>query len=215
MTTLKEQIESRIEELKQMVPMEKLEQFFKYIESMKEAGLAKGAIKVGEKLPNDFLVNVSEAKESVDDIIDSPTIITFYRGSWCPYCNLELKAYQNILPQIKENGGKLIAISPELPDSSLSFKEKMELEFGVYSDLNNEFARKLGLVFRVEDHINELQKEFGMDIEKFNGDSSQELPFGATIVVDKQGIVSYIFVDENYTNRAEPNEVLAELNKLK
>lgn len=214
MQTLKEQIDSRIEELKQIVPKEKLEIFFKYIESMKNDHLAKDAIKVGEKLPEQLLISATNEKENLSDIIDSPTIITFYRGTWCPYCNLVLKAYQDILPQIKNKGGNLIVISPELPDSSLSFKEKMQLEFGVYSDINNDFARKLGLVFKVEEHIHTLQKELGMDIEKFNGSSSLELPFPATIVVDKNAVVSYVFVDENYTNRAEPIEVLKELEKL-
>lgn len=215
MQTLKEQIENRIKELKSMVPEGTIEQFFEYIDSMKDGELAKDAIKVGDTLPLDTsLINVSGGKENISDIVDAPTVITFYRGSWCPYCNLELKAYQNILPEIKAKGAKLIAISPELADSSLSFKEKNELEFGVYSDINNVFAKKLGLVFKLEDKINDLQKSLGFDVDATNGNTSGELPFGATIVVDKNGKVTYAFVDENFTLRAEPRDILKELDKL-
>jgi len=215
MQTLTEQINQRIEEIQDMVPAEKFDQFIEYIGRMKEENLAKTAIKTGAIIPpNAELTNVTGEVENIYDIIDSPTIITFYRGSWCPYCNLELKAYQNILPQIKEKGAKLIAISPELPDNSLTFKEKLELEFGVYSDVNNEFAKKLGLVFVLEDKIKALQKELGMDVDALNGNTSGELPFAATLIVDKTGKVTYTFVDENYTKRAEPSEILKELHKL-
>jgi len=215
MQTLTEQINQRIEEIQDMVPAEKFDQFIEYIGRMKEENLAKTAIKTGAIIPpNAELTNVTGEVENIYDIIDSPTIITFYRGSWCPYCNLELKAYQNILPQIKEKGAKLIAISPELPDNSLTFKEKLELEFGVYSDVNNEFAKKLGLVFVLEDKIKALQKELGMDVDALNGNTSGELPFAATLIVDKTGKVTYTFVDENYTKRAEPSEILKELDKL-
>jgi len=215
MQTLAEQIGTKNEELQGMVPAEKLNQFSEYQKRMEKEGLSRNAVKVGDTIPlGAELTNVNGNKERIFDIIDSPTVITFYRGSWCPYCNVELKAYQDILTQIKEKGAKLIAVSPELPDSSLSFKEKMELEFGVYSDVNNELAKKLGLVFKLDDKINALQKEFGMDIAVSNGNTTGELPFAATFVVDKKGNITYAFVDENYTRRAEPSDVLKELDKL-
>ncbi|NQY93134.1 MAG: AhpC/TSA family protein [Campylobacteraceae bacterium] len=215
MTTLKEQIGKLQEEFMSQLPKETLDTLFKALDDMTAANLTKNAIGNNQVLPSGELINLDGKAQSIEDIIDTPTVISFYRGSWCPYCNLELKALQDILPQIKEKGAKLIAISPEKPDSSLSFKEKLELDFDVFTDTNNNYARDLGLVFKLEDHIDKLYKEFGFDLEKFNEVTSQELPFPATIIVDKTGKIVYSFISENYTLRTEPSEILSELDKIK
>jgi len=215
MTTLKEQIGKLQEEFMTQLPKETLDTLFKALDDMAAANLTQNAIGNNQVLPSGELLNLEGKAQSLEDIIDTPTVISFYRGSWCPYCNLELKALQDILPQIKEKGASLIAISPEKPDSSLSFKEKLELDFDVFTDTNNNYARELGLVFKLEDHIDKLYKEFGFDLEKFNDLTSQELPFPATIIVDKTGKITYSFVSENYTLRTEPSEILSELDKLK
>ena len=110
-------------------------------------------------------------------------------------------------------GADLVAISPEKPDNSLSFKEKLELEFDVFTDTNNAYAKKLGLVFKLEDHIDKIYKEFGFDLENSNGTNSQELPFPATLIVDEQGKILYSFIQEDYTLRSEPQDILLELKK--
>ncbi len=215
MTTLKEQIGKLQEEFMAQLPKETLDTLFKALDDMAAANLTQNAIGNNQVLPSGELLNLEGKAQNLEDIIDTPTVISFYRGSWCPYCNLELKALQDILPQIKEKGAKLIAISPEKPDSSLSFKEKLELDFDVFTDTNNNYARELGLVFKLEDHIDKLYKEFGFDLEKFNDITSQELPFPATIIVDKTGKIIYSFVSENYTLRTEPSEILSELDKIR
>jgi len=215
MTTLKEQIGKLQEEFMAQLPKETLDTLFKALDDMAAANLTQNAIGNNQVLPSGELLNLEGKAQNLEDIIDTPTVISFYRGSWCPYCNLELKALQDILPQIKEKGAKLIAISPEKPDSSLSFKEKLELNFDVFTDTNNNYARELGLVFKLEDHIDKLYKEFGFDLEKFNDITSQELPFPATIIVDKTGKIIYSFVSENYTLRTEPSEILSELDKIR
>lgn len=212
--SLQAQIKNLQKEVIPTLPQETVDKLFNAIEDMQEKKLAKDAIKVGDKLPNGELLNIKGGKESIKDIIDAPTVISFYRGSWCPYCNLEINALKNILPQIEQKGAKLIAISPELPDESLTFAQKNELEFDVYTDTNNNYARSLGIVFRLEDEMNEVYKSFGFDIEKSNGISTQELPFGATFVVDKDANVTCAFVTEDYTQRAEPQDILKELDKL-
>jgi len=215
MTTLKEQIGKLQEEFMAQMPKEVLDTLLKALDDMAAANLTKNAIGNNQVLPNGSVLNLDGQAQKIEDIIDTPTVISFYRGSWCPYCNLELKALQDILPQIKEKGAKLIAISPEQPDSSLSFKEKLDLEFDVFTDSNNNYARDLGLVFKLEDHIDKIYKEFGFDLEKFNDITSQELPFPATIIVDKTGKIIYSFVSENYTLRTEPSEILSELDKIR
>jgi len=214
MTTLKEQIGKLQEEVMAQMPKDVLDTLLKALDDMAAANLTKDAIGNNQVLPNGSLLNLDGKAQKIEDIIDTPTVISFYRGSWCPYCNLELKALQDILPQIKEKGARLIAISPEKPDSSLSFKEKLDLDFDVFTDTNNDYARELGLVFKLEDHIDKIYKEFGFDLEKFNDITTQELPFPATIIVDKTGKITYSFVSENYTLRSEPTEILSELDKL-
>jgi len=214
MTTLKEQITKLQQEFMAQMPKDVLDTLLKALDDMAAANLTKDAIGNNQVLPNGNLLNLEGKAQRIEDIIDTPTVISFYRGSWCPYCNLELKALQDILPQIKEKGARLIAISPEKPDSSLSFKEKLELDFDVFTDTNNNYARELGLVFKLEDHIDTIYKEFGFDLEKFNDITTQELPFPATIIVDKTGKITYSFISENYTLRTEPSEILSELDKI-
>ena len=140
-------------------------------------------------------------------------VINFYRGGWCPYCNVELREFQKVLPEIKELGATLIAISPELPDNSLSTKEKNELDFEVLSDQGNKVAKDFGLVFEMADELKKVYDKFGLDIPKFNGDDSWEIPMPATYVIDSDGTVKFSFVDADYTVRAEPSDVIEALKK--
>ena len=143
---------------------------------------------------------------------EGPVVISFYRGGWCPYCNLELKALQNILPEIEKHGGSLLAVSPELPDNSLSTQEKNELEFPVLSDTDNLVARSFGLEIDVPDLIVKLSKDlWELDLTKLNGTEKHILPVPATYVVGSDGLVKYAFVDADYTKRAEPAEILKAL----
>ena len=103
-------------------------------------------------------------------------ILTLYRGGWCPYCNLELRAYQRVLNDIKTAGAQLIAISPQTPDASLTTKEKNELEFLVLSDPNGNIAKSYKLVFELPDYLVEIYKQFGFDVPGHNDNDSWELP---------------------------------------
>jgi len=140
--------------------------------------------------------------------------MTFYRGGWCPYCNLELKAYQDQLTNIKAENATLVAITPELPDVSLSTAEKNALEFEVLSDVNSDYARSLGLVFSLADELRPIYLSFGIEIEKHNGEGQFDLPLAATFVIAQDGTVASAFVDADYTTRQEPAEVVAALKTL-
>lgn len=208
---LNEQIREFQEKFLAQAPKEVVETIFESTKKMIDDKLAQYSIQHNEILPNGKLLNFEGKEVFIKDIVKSLTVISFYRGSWCPYCNLELKALQDYLPQFKSMGADLIAISPEKPDGSLTFKEKLELEFDVFTDTNNEYAKQLGLVFRLEDHINEIYKEFGFDLKETNGIDTQELPFPATLIVDANGKVLYSFIKEDYTMRCEPSEILKQL----
>ena len=140
--------------------------------------------------------------------------MTFYRGGWCPYCNLELRAYQAVLPEIKAAGATLVAITPELDDASLSTSEKNELEFEVLTDANSDYARELGLVFTLPERLRPIYESFGINVEEHNGEGQFDLPLAATFVVDVDGSIARAFVDADYTLRAEPSDVVEVLRSL-
>ncbi len=121
---------------------------------------------------------------------------------------------QQTLPEIKSLGAELVTISPQLPDNSLSTAEKLALEFMVLSDVGNKVAGEFGLVFRLSDKVQEIYKNFGIDLPAANGDESYELPVPATYVIGRDGVVRYAFIDADYTNRLDPEIIIAELQKL-
>ena len=121
---------------------------------------------------------------------------------------------QRSLPEIKSFGAELVAISPQLPDNSLSTAEKLALEFEVLSDVGNKVAKKFGIVFKLTEKIQEIYKNFGIDLPAANGDQSFELPIPATYVVAQNSIVSFAYIDADYTNRLDPETIITELQKL-
>jgi peroxiredoxin len=121
---------------------------------------------------------------------------------------------QRSLPGIKSLGAELVAISPQLPDNSRSTAEKLALEFEVLSDVGNKVAKEFGIVFKLTEKIQEIYKNFGIDLPTANGDQSFELPIPATYIVIQDGIISYAFIDADYTNRLDPETIIAELQKL-
>ena len=136
-------------------------------------------------------------------------MVSFYRGGWCPYCNLELRALQAALPEFEAAGATLVAISPQTPDETLSTTEKNELGFSVLSDVGSHTSRRYGLVFTLQDDARDLYRSFGNDLTRINGTDSWELPVPATYVIAPNGIVTLAVVDPDYRHRAEPADVVA------
>lgn len=214
--SLQDQIIEFQKEFLKNVPDEVLKVILKATERLAQSGIANNSLKVGDKAPSFSLPGVNgKSVPSIQLIEKGPLVINFYRGGWCPYCNLELKAYQDILPEIEKLGAQLIAISPNLPDKSLSTKEKNSLAFEVLSDIGNKTAREFGLVFTLDDKIRPIYKQFGINIPEDNGDESYELPFPATYVVNSDGTIVLAFVDADYTKRLDPAEVIKALKTLK
>lgn len=185
------------------------------IERLKESDLVAHAPKQGDRLKNFNLTNhLGEARALAQLLEKGPVVITFYRGGWCPYCNLELRAYQAVLPEIKECGATLIAITPELPDASLSTSEKNELEFEVLTDLDSDYAREVGLVFTLPEKLRAVYASFGIELEKHNGKGQFDLPLAATFVVNVDGTIAFADVDADFTSRTEPAVVVEKLKAL-
>lgn len=181
-----------------------------------DTGIAQNSIKVGEKAPEFELPNVKGQSVNLQSLLEQgPVVLNFYRGGWCPYCNLELNAYNKHLGDIENLGASLVAISPQTPDNSLSTAEKNDLKFEVLSDVGNKAADQYGLVFKLDSSLHDIYTKFGLVLPKFNGDDSWEIPLPGTYVIDTDGTVKYAFANADYTKRAEPEEVIAKLEELK
>lgn len=180
-----------------------------------QSGLAEGALKEGDKAPPFALPDAIGEVATLEGLLaKGPVVLNFYRGGWCPYCNLELAALHKLLPEIAARGGQLIAVSPELPDQSLSVAEKFAMEFQVLSDVANQAARAFGLVFTLPEALRPIYAGLGIDLPKCNGDDSFELPMPATYVIDRHGVIAHAFVDADYSKRMEPADVVAALDGL-
>jgi peroxiredoxin len=177
-------------------------------------GIADKAVKAGNAAPDFNLPDHLGNNVALQNLLShGPVILVFYRGSWCPYCNLELRAYQRELPRIQKLGASLLAVSPMLPDESLSMSEKNDLAYPVLSDQGNKVAAAFGLVFEVDARIQAMYVErLGNDLPKLNGDESFTLPLPATYVIGTDGTVIYAHVDADYRLRADPADVLKILN---
>ncbi|TVY32232.1 putative peroxiredoxin [Lachnellula occidentalis] len=173
------------------------------------------AIQPGSKLPHFTLPSASGTSVSSSSLLaKGPILMTFYRGSWCPYCNLTLRSLQAHLPALRAKSCTLVAISPELPDTSLSTVEKNELQFPVLSDVGNELARKLGMVFEQPEELRAVFDRFGHDLRGRNGDDSMVVPVPAVVLVGGDGVVRNVHVDADYTKRLEPDVAVAWLDAL-
>ena len=141
-------------------------------------------------------------------------MVVFYRGGWCPFCNLEFKALHDILPAIKSHGAQLVGISPELPDESMKTVERHQLQFEVLSDVCNKVAWQYGLVMDVHPQLRDYYLQWGFNLPELNGDDSFELPLPATYVIGTDGVIHSAYINKDYTQRMEPKDILQALQTL-
>ena len=187
------------------------------MERVRAAGTLDAALKVGQLAPDFTLPDAFGNPVSVSALLArGPVVISFYRGEWCPFCNIELRALQQALPAMEQLGATLIAISPERPDYGIVAAEKNKLTFPVLSDFGNKVARQFGVVFHIGQELKEFSRNvFKNDIALRNGEDSYELPVPATYVIDTSGLIRFAHVDVDYmTGRAEPAEVISALKAI-
>ena len=185
-------------------------------EKLQASHTGESAITAGEITPDFTLPAATGAAVTLNSkLTEGPVILSFYRGDWCPFCNLELQALQALLPEIKALGANLIGISPEMPDNSMTTAEKHQLEFDVLSDVGNKTARDYGLIFTVYEEMRPLYLKWGLDVPASNGDNSWELPVPATYVIDSNRVARAAHVDKDYTKRMEPELIMTALRNLK
>ncbi len=176
---------------------------------------ASKALKVGDKAPQFTLKNALGKKVKLSTLLKNGNVVlTWYRGGWCPYCNRALQGWQDALPEIKAQGATFVALTPELPDYSLSTKEKHQLTFEILTDLNNEVANRYGLVFTLDENT-AVRYEKGFGLSAYNGNHLNQLPMPATYIINQKGVIVYAFVNADYTQRANTEEVIKKLKEIK
>lgn len=179
---------------------------------LKASGIEHTALQSGEYAPCVSLLDMTGHKVNLSDLWQKETlVVVFYRGGWCPYCNLELRAWQTYLESLKQLGAGLIAISPQTADNSLSTAEKNQLKFTVLSDTNLEAAKAFGIAFEMPENLIDLYKSLGNDLSVVNGNGRWVLPLPATYVIGRDGKIIYAHVEADYRVRAEPADVLARI----
>lgn len=177
--------------------------------------LADSALKAGASFPAMTLANHKGGKTDLAALAaESALVVVFYRGGWCPYCNMELRAYQKALPDLAAHGAKLVAVSPETPDNTLDTAQKNALEFEVLSDADGKLADALGIRFELSPTIEALYKSFGLDLPKRNGDGKWALPMPSVFVVEKGGRIALSYVEPDYRVRLDPTDALASLKQI-
>jgi peroxiredoxin len=214
MTTLKEELAAYTSDLVARTGTDAAANLFEG-----QIGAAKmvvdDAARKGQQVPEFELPDGNGKRVALGSRLNNgPVVLTFYRGGWCPYCNIALRALQLCLPEIQRYGGGLIAISPEVPDQSLNTQEKLRLGFDVLSDQGNVVARRFGLVYRVADTAQERLLALGRDLVAHNGSQTWEIPITATYVVNPNGMIVFDHVDSDYRNRLDPAVIVEVLQSL-
>jgi peroxiredoxin len=210
-SNLSAQLENKKNSFSAPVPVKKI--YADGLKAVDESGVVAAAKQLGDKAPDFALTNAKGKTVRLSDVLKKgPVVLTWYRGGWCPYCNLTLRALQKELPNFKAAGATLLALTPEVPDQSMSTAEKNELEFEVLSDIDSNVAREYGIVYKLTDDVAKIYEEkFGLS--SYNGNDDNELPLAATYIIAQDGTITYAFLDFDYRKRAEPSVITAELNQ--
>src|SRR5437868_10838703 len=208
-TPLQQQIDEFIAEGASWLPTDVLQDLLSPIGQLINSGAAEQALKEGAQAPDFTLLDARGNEVRLSHLLtQGPVVMTFYRGQWCPYCHLALRAYQQALPQMQSWGVSLVAISPQTSDHSRALAEKLELTFALLSDVGNRVAHQFGLVFTLDEAVRVAHQQVGAYLPMFNGDDAWELPMAGTLLVDQSGTVCLAFVDPDFTRRLDPSVVI-------
>ena len=223
---LHEQIQQTIGALRTSLPAELntlIEQGAGEISALQ---IVENALKIGDQAPNFSLKNYNGEEKTLGDYLkEGPLVLTFYRGLWCPYCNLQLASYNERLEDIKAAGGNLVAISSSgkegldaLNESEMPEEAKATVisdpDFDVLHDAGTQLGAAFGLTFELPDSHKHLLEMMQLDVEKANGSNSYVFSDPATYIIDTDGLIKWAFVPNNYRKRAEADDIINALQML-
>ena len=184
-------------------------------EALRASGLGQGAFVTGDQFPDFALPDQHGVVRPLSHYLaEGPVVLNIYRGGWCPYCNLEMQALNIALPEFVKRGVTLLGLTPEMPTTVQDTLTANELAITVLSDEGNRVSALLGLVFELPEVLRPIYERFGIDIPASNGDDSFTLPVPATYILGQDRVARYHFVNVDYTQRAEPTQLIAELDRL-
>ena len=208
--TLSEQLADYRASWRARVPADKQTLMDQHVAHLAATGIDRAAKQVGDRAPAIRLRDQHGATFDVGTLLaKGPVVVTFYRGGWCPFCNLELKAYQAVLPRIAAAGASLVAISPEKPDDTVSTAEKNALSFPVLSDVGHATGKAFGVVYAFTDDVRQVYDGFKLDIPSKNGTPDDwSLPLSATYVIGTDGVILFADTRVDYRERTDPLDVL-------
>ena len=215
MQKLREQTDAKIAFGRQKNP-EFMKGVDEIIEEAKAFEKGKNALKVGEQAPNFELPDALGNQIKLSGLLENgAVVVTFYRGSWCPYCNLQLRALQAKLPEIQSLGATLVAISPEVPDASMTKNEISEMDFTVLSDQDAKVASKYGVAWEVPEFLlDHMRVDRNLDLKQINKGNGTVLPIPATFIVGTDGAIQWSYVNVDYRTRSEPDEIIEALKSI-
>lgn len=181
-----------------------------------EIAMPDPGLKVGMNAPDFQLINAFGRKVKLSEQLEEgPVVLVFYRGAWCPFCNIELNALQVSLPYFKKHNASLIAVTPQKPDKSMKQIEKAEYTFEILSDLDDSVMKSYNLYFEVPQDQYELYKNwFNFDIADYNGKDRLGLPVPGTFVIDQDGIIQAAYAKTDYKKRMEPEDIINALKVI-
>jgi peroxiredoxin len=214
-TSLKVQLEARAKESATKSPEATQTAYAAGIKAVEESGVVKAAKQVGDPAPDFSLKNADGKTVALKDLLKKgPVVLTWYRGGWCPYCNITLRALQKVLPEVHAAGAQLVALTPELPGKTAETTGKNELKFEVLTDLNHAAAREYGLIFKLTPEVRDLYRKH-FDLTEFNGAGAgnDQLPLAATYIIGQDGVIRYAFLHADYRERAEPAGIVSFLKE--
>jgi len=209
--TIADQVSGLHEHMAGHAPADVLQALTSEQAALNAGGIPASVLRPGSRLPDAGLLDAHGKSTTLTTARKHrPSVVVFYRGAWCPYCNITLRTYQaQLMPELTRRGIELIAISPQKPDGSLSMQETNELSFTVLSDPGNQIAGTLGILTAPSDAAAKAQATMGLDVAEHNADGSKTIPMPTVIVLDEDGVIRWIDVHPNYTTRTEAQQILA------
>ena len=213
--TLQDQLNAFKEQFKTMAPEGAIEAFGRSTQELIDSGQAERALKAGDKAPDFVLTDSDRGEVALKGLLaKGPVVLTFYRGVWCPYCNIELKALEQVAEDIRARGATLVAISMQSAADSRKSQRDNELSFPILTDKNGELADKFGIRWSLQDYVIPVHDGFGVNLPTIHGDGQWNLPMPARYVVDTDGSIAYAEVNPDYTHRPEPADLFPILDNL-